>query len=295
MSELQKQQHLNLHNRKQRELELLNSTPIFDIELSSMCNLSCVMCPRTKLSRNLEIMTLDLIKTLIDWLPSNAQAMLCGLGEPLLNKDIFFLISSLRKRDIEVGITTNGILLTENYTDMMMASGISLIQVSFNGSTDKTYGSIMKNGSFSTVMNNLQYLAKRKTPELTIKLAVTVQKENIDDIENIQALAAKLGFGVFLRNRHSRGGACAVNNSNQLVNLPGCGILPKVTFIAANGDVLSCCQDLAGKFVLGNINLNTFEEVLKEKKRIIDQDDWFPICKRCDDEYRYLLLTDNIV
>ena len=280
--------------RKQRELELLSSIPVFDIELSSRCNISCVMCPRTKLSRKLEIMSLDLIKSLIDWLPSNSQAMLCGLGEPLLNKNIFLLISSLRKRNIEVGITTNGLLLTKNTVDKIIGCGINLIQVSFNGSTEKIYNSIMKNSCFSTVIQNLQYLAKIKTPDLTVKLAVTVQRENRDDVEKIQMLAAKLGFEVFLRNRHSRSGALALDGGSK-VNLPGCGILPKVTFIAANGDVLSCCQDLAGKFVLGNIGRDAFEDIVAAKKHVIDQDSWFPICKHCDDEYRYLLLADNII
>ena len=285
---------MNLEDRKQRELELLGSIPVFDIELSSRCNISCVMCPRTKLSRKLETMSLGLIKVLLNWLPSNAQAMLCGLGEPLLNSHIFFLISSLRLRGIEVGVTTNGSLLTKNAVDTIVAYGINLIQVSFNGSTEEIYSSIMQNACFSTVIQNLQYLAKIKTSKLTVKLAVTVQRDNRNDVENIQMLATKLGFEVFLRNRHSRSGALMVDGESK-VNLPGCGILPKVTFIAANGDVLSCCQDLAGKFVLGNIGRNTFEDILAAKKNIIDQDSWFPICQHCDDEYRYLLLAGNII
>lgn len=284
----------NLNNRKQRELELLHSEPVFDIELSSRCNINCIMCPRAKLTRKHETMSLGLIRILIDWLPGNAKAMLCGLGEPLLNNDIFFLIRALRKRHIEVGVTTNGLLLTENNADLLVDCGINLIQISFNGSTEEIYSSIMKNSSFAVVMRNLQYLSKVKPSAITVKLATTIQKENIDDRENIQILAAKLGFEVFLRNRHSRGGLLEAN-SCQSNNLPGCGIFPKVTFIAASGDVLSCCQDLSGKFVLGNIKRHTFTEVLEEKELVISKNNWFPICKHCDDEYRYLLLADNII
>ena len=283
-----------MESHKQREIELLSSVPIFDIELSSRCNLNCMMCPRTKLKRKLETMSLDLIKILIDWLPGNAKAMLCGLGEPLLNNGIFFLISSLKKRDIEVGITTNGLLLTENNIEKMIDSGISLIQVSFNGSTKEIYDSIMRNSSFPTVIQNLLYLAKIKTPKLTVKLAITVQEQNKNDIKNIQKIATEFGFDVFLRKQHSRAGAIP-SESPQVVHSSGCGIFPKVTFIAANGDVLSCCQDLAGEFVLGNINHNTFASILERKKHIIDQRRWFSICKYCDDEYRHLLLAEDIV
>jgi MoaA/NifB/PqqE/SkfB family radical SAM enzyme len=294
MSESKNHQQSNVQTHKQRELELLQSTSIFDVELSARCNLSCIMCPRKKLKRQLKIMSLGSIKVLIDWLPNNAQAMLCGLGEPLLNNHIFFLIASLKKRGIVVGITTNGLLLTENNIDTLINIGVDLIQVSLNGSTEEIYNTIMRNGSFETVNKNLRYLAKNKTASLTVKLTVTVQDQNKNDIKNIQVMAAEFGLGVFLRKQHSRAGAIS-SGSPQVVHSSGCGIFPKVTFIAANGDVLSCCQDLAGEFVLGNINCNKFASILDRKKCIIDQGHWFPICKYCDDEYRHLLLAYDIV
>jgi Predicted Fe-S oxidoreductases len=128
-------------------------------------------------------MSLGSIKVLIDWLPNNAQAMLCGLGEPLLNNHIFFLIASLKKRGIVVGITTNGLLLTENNIDTLINIGVDLIQVSLNGSTEEIYNTIMRNGSFETVNKNLRYLAKNKTASLTVKLTVTVQDQNKNDIK----------------------------------------------------------------------------------------------------------------
>jgi len=283
-----------MNDIKNKELALLNSEPFFDVELSSKCNANCIMCPRNKLTRKHELMSLDAIKTLSGWFPADAKVMLCGLGEPLLNRNIHFLISSLKARNLEVGITTNGFLLTEDVVKLIVKDGISLIQVSFNGSTEKIYSSIMKNSCFDSVVKNLRYLAKIKPPELTVKLAVTIQEKNKDDIEGIKKFASSLGFEVFLRNIHSRSGALALANT-QVNNSAGCGILPKVTFIAANGDVLSCCQDLGGKFILGNVNKNSFEEVVRKKREIIEKDSWFSICKYCDDEYRHVLLSGGVI
>ena len=59
----------NLKNIKKREIELLYSESIFDIELSSRCNINCIMCPRIKLTRKHEIMPLDLIISKDNWFP----------------------------------------------------------------------------------------------------------------------------------------------------------------------------------------------------------------------------------
>ena len=81
---------------------------------------------------------------------------------------------------------------------------------------------------------------------------------------------------------------------NNIINISGCGILPKITFVATNGDVLSCCQDSKSKYSLGNIYNNTFNDILIKKKQMIAEDEWLPICKYCDDEYRYLFYDDKI-
>ncbi len=50
-------------------LERLEGAPRFDIEASLKCNLDCIMCPREKISRSMEIMSPGLLKGLSEWLP----------------------------------------------------------------------------------------------------------------------------------------------------------------------------------------------------------------------------------
>jgi radical SAM protein with 4Fe4S-binding SPASM domain len=291
---LDKASQLSQEEKKLIQLQLLNSTPFFDIELSSKCNVSCIMCPRIKLRRKQELMSKDTINKLIDWLPNNSKAMISGLGEPLLNDYIFLLAKGLNKKGIEVGLTTNGVLLTRATINNLIHCNVNFIQISFNGASEKVYNSIMQGADFSAVIDNLKYLAKIKKDHMTVKLAVTAQSSNKDDIANIRAFADNLGFEIFLRNLHSRAGAIC-DAIKQIDFSCGCGIFSKVTFIAANGEMLSCCQDMQGKFVLGNIFNHSFDKIMIKKKKIVEKNTWFPICKNCDDEYRYHLFFDNTI
>lgn len=285
-------------NLIEKQLELLQLPPVFDVEVTPKCNMNCIMCPRKNILRQ-ESMSIDLMQKSIDWFPKNSRVMLAGLGEPLLNKNISFFIAELNKKNITTGITTNGLLLTSNVIKELSDSGLNMLQISFNGSNKEVYNSIMKDGDFDTVMNNIAYLSKHKPQNMIVNLAVTKQRNNISDIENICELARKYDFGIFIRNCHSRAGFMEnVKNMNdvglQHKSQQGCGIFSQITFIAGNGDILSCCQDLTGKTKLGSVLMHNFSEIVEYKRQIISENKWSSICNKCDDDYRYHLLSNPL-
>jgi radical SAM protein with 4Fe4S-binding SPASM domain len=274
-----------------KQLELLDSTPFLDIELSASCNVDCIMCPRDKLKRSNPIMSEKLIEHLINWIPKDAKVMLAGLGEPLFNKYYYHFVSTLNKRGIETGLTTNGLFLTPDVIDKLIQADIRLIQVSFNGVSESVYQNIMPGSCLSTVAKNLKYLAKTKANNLIVKLAVTLQDKNKNELPAIRKFADSLDFEVFVRNLHSRAETTFQKGFLDLPN--GCGIFSKVTFVASDGHILSCCQDLGKQFILGHILQDSFVDILTKKKRIVKNNDWFLNCSQCDDDYRYYLLCED--
>ena len=75
-----------LHSYIPKELALLNLQPLFDIELSSKCNISCVFCPREKMEKiGMGLMDSKTMASVAEWLPLGSSVIISGLGEPLLN------------------------------------------------------------------------------------------------------------------------------------------------------------------------------------------------------------------
>src|SRR5438093_3339716 len=84
------------------------------LESTNKCNLACPMCNRDLDPLPRGHMTLHLFKSIID---QGAQALEFiwpfGEGEPLLNENIYEMISYARKAGIRVEISTNATLLDE--------------------------------------------------------------------------------------------------------------------------------------------------------------------------------------
>ena len=275
------------------QLDMIKTAPFFDVELSSNCNVHCLMCPRRELKRTSSLMEKGLMYRLADWFPSQAKVMLAGLGEPILHPKIFEFLFALKKRGIETGITTNGLLLSPEVVSKLIESHVDLIQISFHATSKEQYNKIVKGGSFNKLMNNLSYLSEKVIHCDQVKLTATVQKDNENDIERIKHIADSFGFDLFLRNCHSRAGA-NYDFSCSFKHPAACGIFSKVSFIDSDGNILACCQDLKSQIRLGHIDQSSFSEILNKKKKIIEGNRGFSICRHCDDDYRYYLIAEHL-
>ena len=82
-------------------------------EVANRCNSKCATCPLTysphEESRQL---SLDDFRALVDQLPQLRRAVMQGIGEPLLNRDLAAMIRYLKERDVYVVFNTNATLLT---------------------------------------------------------------------------------------------------------------------------------------------------------------------------------------
>lgn len=273
---------------------VLESKPLLDVELSTFCNLDCIICPRDRIGREMGMMTGEVLSKLVEWIPDGANIMFSGLGEPLMNPQIAEYVRQLKSRDLTVGLTTNGTLLTRRVVRDLIDSGIDMIQISLYGFSERSYSAVTRRGSFRGVLANLESLSLMRSPDLRIQISVVKQTMCRDHLVRIERFALRMGFSLLIRNRHSRGGYLMVRNAtpSRTVGLDFCGIFPKVTFVTWDGSVLACCHDLEGKTCLGNIGSVSFDQLKRVKRSIITSRDWFDICRHCNDEYRFILL-DN--
>lgn len=280
----------------QVQMSLLKETPLFDIEISSICNLECKFCPRSKIIRNNKFMEPSFFDKLCKWLPDDAVVMFSGLGECLLNKNLSKYISQLKKRNISSCLVTNGILLTPEKQRDLIQSGIDQIQISYLTVDESKYTELVgNNGDFESLNHNLQHLSEIKPSDFRVQLNYLDLSLNCSDISAVKDAAIKWGFDFFYRRKHSRGGSLFKPYSG--FGIPDscfrCGTFASVHFITSDGDNALCCNDTEPINILGNVASSNYTELLSHKSMIILNKNEFDLCKRCTDDYRWYTLWNG--
>ncbi len=154
-------------------------------EVSAKCNLRCIMCPLSKgLKRKQGFLKFDNFKKIYDEIiPSYLN--LTGIGEPLLNPDLFKIIRYSSKKGTIVKLDTNATLLNKKNIKKLLESKPNIVSVSIDGSDKKTYEKIRIGAKYDVVINNLKNLVNqrdKKKSKTKIHINFVLLKENIKNI-----------------------------------------------------------------------------------------------------------------
>lgn len=168
------------------------------IEVTNHCNLLCETCPRTFTTyEQPKTLAWDNFLRIVDQFPDMERAVLHGIGEPLLNKDLPRMIAHLKARGIYVLFNTNATLLNDDWSLKLIESGLDEIRVSIDGADPKTYALIRGAPLFHKVVGNLKRFGEiqKKMCALTPRpsLWMTGLKENIAELPAVVRLAAHIG------------------------------------------------------------------------------------------------------
>jgi MoaA/NifB/PqqE/SkfB family radical SAM enzyme len=168
------------------------------IEVTNRCNLLCQTCPRTFFDREpLKSLTLDEFIVIAEQFPQMQRALLHGIGEPLLNRELPEIITYLKGRNIEVIINSNGTLLSPAWQENLVKSGLNEYRCSIDGAKDETYARIRGANLLPKLRKGLEELVRTKarlgseTPRISIWCVAT--RENLEELPDLLRLAADLG------------------------------------------------------------------------------------------------------
>jgi MoaA/NifB/PqqE/SkfB family radical SAM enzyme len=167
-------------------------------EVANRCNSKCATCPLTfspqEAARQL---SLDEFRSLVDQMPDLRRAVMQGVGEPLLNRDLAAMIAYLKSRDVYVVFNTNAALLTRRRQVELIESGLDELRVSLDGSTPETYLKVRGIPVFDRVVANVAEMVRTRcelgasTPRLSFW--VTGLRENLHELPGVIELAAQVG------------------------------------------------------------------------------------------------------
>ena len=168
------------------------------IEVTNHCNLLCETCPRTFVTYE-RPRTLSWRKfcRIVDQFSDMQRAVLHGIGEPLLNKDLPRMIKHLKERGVAVLFNTNATLLDEVRGRALIASGLDEMRCSVDGTDPDTYARVCGRPLFHKVVENLQLFTKLQrelnSDKPRVSLWMIGMRENIVELPALVRLAARMG------------------------------------------------------------------------------------------------------
>ncbi|HBH45831.1 MAG TPA: hypothetical protein DDX47_00475 [Candidatus Jacksonbacteria bacterium] len=270
------------------------------LEITSVCNMKCRMCPRHNLQRPLINMDKNLCFKVIDQLDQRGAEgiWLFHLGESILHPDWQEIVNYAgAKQNIEMlWFSTNGLAFNEKCIDFVLNSPITFLNYSLHGTNKETYSYVSKKEYYQTVRNNIELFLKKKK---------RLGRGPVVHIQMIDQEGTHSNINEFFETFYQSGEIVSINTL-EYANLPNnqYGLLrqrPPIVktctrisrgdcFIVSNGDVQPCDACYNSEILLGNVNEKTVSEIWNSetRKRMLKLNKEgamhkIPHCKKCTD------------
>jgi radical SAM protein with 4Fe4S-binding SPASM domain len=270
------------------------------LPVTQRCNLSCPMCMRHSAKDfQLEDVPPEVLNPVLDASPHLYSVVMMGIGEPLLNKNFCDILAVLKRRMSgtgQVGLTTNGTLMTRELGMKLVDQGINWICFSLDGATRETGECIRPGLDFERLLRNISSVCEYRRLSRPAKLWLTanfvIAVENAQEIPAFVELASSLGLDsvAFSHRRNFRTGLFEPLSAGILMPLfehaqkmgerHGVNImLPlihprhearcqfmEMAYVRLSGDVVPCCRMLEGATpgpvkIFGNVRTSSLLEI----------------------------------
>lgn len=150
------------------------------------CNHRCIFCAYDFIGHpHRRLNTERLIRFIDECADAGLRSILfAGEGEPLVHPDIVSMVTHAKKKGIDVGMFTNGHLLTPAIIQEILPA-LTFIRFSFNAGSPENYAAIhqVKPDIYATVLENIRLTAelkKKKHLETDIGIQYVLLPENKD-------------------------------------------------------------------------------------------------------------------
>ena len=243
-----------------------------EISESGTCNRKCSFCPRSDPDfQDIKVFISDeLFNKLCFELNKynyNGTIRFSGFVEPLLDKNIYNLISKARKvlPNVNLEMVTNGDVLNMKRLLRLFENGLNKLLISAYDSKEDAIN--LENLCKKANLSNNQYIVRHRY------------------------LPPDKDFGITLSNR-----AGMMKNAEFKIDVPDeplsnpCYIPAYTFFLDYQGDVLICPHDWGKKRIIGDFNKKSLKEIwlskfaLSTRKTLLQGNRNFEPCKSCDVE-----------
>jgi MoaA/NifB/PqqE/SkfB family radical SAM enzyme len=262
---------------------------IVQIESTNICNAKCVFCPRDEMQRRQGVMDMALYRKIVDECAALGitHVRVHNYGEPFIDRRLVEKVRYAKACGIaEVGMISNGSLITDEVARGMIEAGLDAINISVDASGREVFETTRVGLSYDKVIANIERIIRiradlgRRRPKLI--LSFVRQNDSADEqafIEHWRRRADK----IHVTDLHNWAGTL---NRESDVNYP-C-YRPWLTFtVLWDGRVSLCCADFDGREILGDLRTSTIAaiwnaEPYRRARRLHLESGGPDICRSCD-------------
>ena len=270
------------------------------LELVNRCDLECVMCYqgfRNDADKfSVEEKMLD--KIFDDFKKNKLSALMLTASEPLLYKHFDKVLKRAEEAEImDVFIFTNGNLLNEKNSRLILNSCVTRLFVSIDAATEETYNKVripvskrlLEENRLSKLENNVKNFIKLKN-DLNKRLPLTrvsfvALKENSHEVELFKSKWENIVDSVEIQRETSIKIYDKNYRGKKLKNY-NCNKQWGDMAIYSNGSVGPCCNLVGRKIPIGNIKDNPIKEIwngtkMSELRNGFVKNNPDEVCKAC--------------
>ena len=241
--------------------ETAPSAPVtIQVEVSSRCNLSCVFCCQSRMTRPGRLMEPPLFAQIVESMAGRVwHLQLSNFGEPLLHPQIHRLVAHAAGSGLFVELTTNGVLLDRRCSEQLIAAGVGKVNVSVDSLRPSSYHQI-RGTELQPVLENLRQLRAARdragTRRPFIVLAGTDMAPGGGDAATLRRACGRLGADAcYITPSLNWAGLCTdpqwIKPTGQRYQV--CRFPWEFLHISAEGIVTPCCIDAELGHPLGRV------------------------------------------
>ena len=175
---------------------------VVQLEITSVCNLRCVMCPVTCETRERRaderVLSVDDLARFREVFEHAYEVELTGFGEIFAHPDLLGVLRFLRSCGCTINATTNGTLMDRERVRAIVDEGlIDLLCVSLDAATAETLARVRVGAKMDAILANVRGLiearaaARAALPRL--HLSFITMEQNLDELPAFVKLAHDLG------------------------------------------------------------------------------------------------------
>lgn len=305
-------EYFNIHSPVEipPEVELIHSLEHVVMEITNACNLNCIHCYNDSGRTLHDELTLEEIYRVIDELKilGVPRITLSG-GEPLIHPHFFEIAQYIQDHFLELGLFTNGTLITEDIARKLKDLSFLKVAVSVDSLNPAIHDSFRgKKGAWKRTTEGIKILRKEG---IEVKPAIALSTYNVGEIVDLRRHLLEEGFNdcqlmpVFATGRNLQCSSITPEEYEKVLreilileekyraksHIAGkkktinCGVGTYSLVIKSNGDVVPC-PAFGRKVLLGNVRDQSLKSIWNDSPvlnqlRTLDAQN-HPVCGTCE-------------